>query len=52
MAREAALKICEANIELMTEREHLDMIERSSNQQCEQGVTSVYEERPFRPNNN
>ena len=26
MAKEASLKICKANVELLTEREHLDMI--------------------------
>ena len=43
MAKEASLKICKANIELMTEREYLDMIEPA----IRGGVTSVYEERHF-----
>ena len=47
MAKEASLKICKANIELMTEREHLDMIEPA----IRGGVTSVYEERHFVANN-
>ena len=47
MAKEASLKICRANIELMTEREHLDMIEPAIRGE----VTSVYEERHFFANN-
>ena len=48
MAKEASLKICKANIELMTERENLDMIEPA----IRGGVTSVYyKERHFDANN-
>ena len=47
MAKEASLKICKANIELMTEREHLDMIEPA----IRGGVTSVCKERHFVANN-
>ena len=47
MAKEASLKICKANIELMTEREHLDMIEPA----MRGGVTSVYEGCHFVANN-
>ena len=48
MAKEASLKICKANIELTTEREHLDMIEPA----IQGGVTFVYEGRHFVANNN
>ena len=47
MAKEASLKICQANSELMTEREHLDMIEPA----IRGGVTSACEERHFVANN-
>ena len=47
MAKEASLKKCRANNELMTEREHLDIIEQA----IRGGVTSVYEERHFVANN-
>ena len=47
MAKEVSLKVCKANTELMTEREHLDMIEPA----IRGGVTSVYEERHFVANN-
>ena len=47
MAREAPLKVCKANIELVTEREHLDMTEPA----IRGGVTSVYEEYHFVANN-
>ena len=45
--KEASLKISKANFELMTEREHLDMIEPV----IRGGVKSVYEERHFVANN-
>ena len=48
MAKETSLKICKANIELMIEREQLDIIEPA----IRRGVTSVYEERHFVANNN
>ena len=41
MAKEASLRICKANVELLTEREHLDMIEPA----IRGGVTSVFESR-------
>ena len=47
MAKEASLRICKANVELLTEREHLDMIEPA----IRVGVTSVYENRRFIANN-
>ena len=47
MAKEASLKICRANSELMTEREHLDMIEPA----IRGGVTSACEKRHFVANN-
>ena len=47
MAKEASLRICKANVELLTEREHLDMIEPA----IRSGVTSVYENRRFIANN-
>ena len=47
MAKGASLRICKANIELLTEREHLDMIEPA----IRGGVTSVYENRRFIANN-
>ena len=47
MAKEASLKICRANIELMTEQEHLEMIEPA----IRGGVSSVYEKRHFVANN-
>ena len=45
MAKEASLRIC--NVELLTEREHLDMIEPA----IRGGVTSVFESRRFTANN-
>ena len=47
MAKEASLRICKAEVELLTEREHLDLIEPA----VRGGVTSVYEERRFFANN-
>ena len=47
MAKEASLRICKSNVELLTEREHLDMIEPA----IRGGVTSVYENRRFIANN-
>ena len=47
MARAASLRIFKANVELLTEREHLDMIEPA----FRGGVTSVYENRRFIANN-
>ena len=41
MAKEASLRICKAEVELLTEREHLDLIEPA----VRGGVTSAYEER-------
>ena len=43
MAKEASLRICKANVGLLREREHLDMIEPA----IRGGVTSVYENRRF-----
>ena len=39
MAKEASLRTCKANVELLTEREHLDMIEPAIRGE----VTSVFE---------
>ena len=47
MTKEASLRNCEANVELWTEREHLDMIEPT----IRGGVTSVFESRRFTANN-
>ena len=47
MAKEATLQICTAEVELLTEREHLDLIEPA----VRGGVTSVYKERRFVANN-
>ena len=47
MAKEASLRICKAEVELLTEREHLDLIEPA----VRGGVNSVYEERRFVANN-
>ena len=47
MAKEASLRICKANVELLTEREHLDMIKPA----IRGGVTSVFEIRRFTANN-
>ena len=47
MAKEASLRICKSNVELLTEREHLDMIEP----EIRGGVISVYENRCFISNN-
>ena len=41
MAKEASLRICKASVELLTERENLDLIEPA----IRGGVTSVYENR-------
>ena len=43
MGKEASLRICKANVEFLTEREHLDMIEPA----IRGGVTSIYENRRF-----
>ena len=43
MAKVASLRICKAEVELLTEREHLDLIEPA----VRGGVASVYEERRF-----
>ena len=48
MAKEASLKICKAKIELITEREHLDMIGPGIRGK----ITCIYEERHFVANNN
>ena len=47
MAKEASLRGCKAEIELLTECEHLDMIEGA----VRGGVCSVYEMRKFTANN-
>ena len=47
MANEAYLRICKAEVEFLTEREHLDMIEGA----VRGGVCSVYEMRKFTANN-
>ena len=47
MAKEASLRICKAEVELLTEPEHLDMIEGA----VRGGVCSVYEMRKFTANN-
>ena len=47
MAEEASLRICKANVEWLTEREHLDMIEPA----IRGGVKSVFESRRFTANN-
>ena len=47
MVKEASLRICKANVELLTERENLDMIEPA----IRGGVTSVFESRRFTANN-
>ena len=47
MAKEASLRICKAEVELLTEREHLDMIEGA----VRGGVCSVYKMRKFTANN-
>ena len=47
MAKEASLRICKAEVELLTEREHLDMIEGA----VRGGVCSDYEMRKFTANN-
>ena len=46
MAKEASLRICKAEVELLTEREHLDMIDGA----VRGGVVSVYEMRKFTAN--
>ena len=46
MAKEASLRICKANAELLIEREHLDMIEPAI---CG-GITSVFESWCFTAN--
>ena len=47
MATEASLRICKAEVDLLTEREHLDMIEGA----VRGGVCSFYEMRKFTANN-
>ena len=47
MAQEASCRICKANVELLTEREHLDRIELT----IRGAVTSVFESRRFTANN-
>ena len=47
MAKEASLRICKTNVELLTEREHLDMIEPA----IRGGVTSAFESRRFTAKN-
>ena len=47
MAKQASLRICKAGVELLTEREHLDMIQGA----VRGGVCSVYEMRKFTANN-
>ena len=47
IAKQASLRICKAEVELLTEREHLDLREPA----VRGGVTSVYEERRFVANN-
>ena len=47
MAKEASMRICKANVELLTEREHLDMIEPA----IRGGVTSAFESRRFTAKN-
>ena len=47
MAKEASLRICKAEVELLTESEHLGMIEGA----VRGGVCSVYEMRKFTANN-
>ena len=47
MAKEKSLRICKAEVELITKREHLDMIEGA----VRGGVSSVYEMRKFTANN-
>ena len=47
MAKETSLRICKANVELLAEREHLDMVEPAI--RC--GVTSVFESRRITANN-
>ena len=46
-AKKASLRTCKANVEFLTEREHLDMIEPP----VRGGVTSVFESRRFTANN-
>ena len=47
MAKEASLRICKAEVEFLTEREHLDMLEGA----VRGGVCSVYEMRKYTANN-
>ena len=47
MAKDAALRITKARVELLTEPEHLHMIEQS----VRGGITSVFETRYFKANN-
>ena len=47
LVKEASLRICKAEVELLTEREQLDMIEEA----VREGVCSVYEMRKFTANN-
>ena len=43
MAKEASLRICKTNVGLLTEREHLDMVDAT----IRGGITSVFESRGF-----
>ena len=47
MAKDAAFRITEARVELLTEPEHLQMIEQS----VRGGITSVFEKKYFKANN-
>ena len=47
IAKDAALRITKAEVQLFTEREHLDMIEPA----IRGGITSVFESRHFKANN-
>ena len=47
MAKEASLRVRKVNVELLTEREHLDMIEPA----IRSGVTPIFESRRFTANN-
>ena len=47
LAADAFLKICRANIQLLTNREHLEIVENM----IRGGLASVYDERYFKANN-
>ena len=47
LAGDAFLKICRANIQLLTNREHLEIVEKM----IRGGLASVYDERYFKANN-